>query len=100
FSRSEGATLLLGSIAIWVSTAVWFEVYDRIQGVDPRIIIRDASLQCLLGAVSVVLIEYALRLNLSRVFLAAFLVFTWMLLNLFRLNSIRILGMVQREFVE
>jgi exopolysaccharide biosynthesis polyprenyl glycosylphosphotransferase len=94
----EAVALLMLCIAVWLGCAGWFEIYDRIEGVHPRVIIRDASLQCLLGAISVVLIQYSLRLDLSRSFLALFLASTWMLLCLFRLNASRLVGVVRREF--
>ena len=91
--------LLLGwSMVVWVALGIWWQTYGRIDSAHPRVILLDAFRQCLLGAVSVVLLEFALRLDLSRAFLAMFAALTWVLLCLFRLNASRILGMVRREF--
>src|SRR6202162_4801328 len=90
--------LLGGSMIVWVAVGTWWQIYDRIDAAHPRIILRDTFRQCLLGAVAIVLFEFALRLDLSRSFLAMFAGFNWALLCVFRLNAGRILGMVRREF--
>ena len=95
--RVRGA-LLVWSVFSWLAIASWWEVYDRIDGMHPRVILREALRQCLFGAVAVVLFEYFWRLNLSRPFVGLFLLFTWVLLSLFRLNAARIMGMARREF--
>ena len=51
-----------------------------------------------MGAIFIVVLEFALRLDLSRVFLAGFALCNLALSCLFRLNSGRLLGMVRREF--
>ena len=99
-TRMEVVSLLIASILVWTAAAAWWEVYDRIEGAHPRVILRDAFWQCLLGAVTIVLIEYTLRLNLSRPFLGLYLAFTWFLLCLFRLNASRLFGAMRREFGE
>jgi len=96
--RSVRAALLVWSVFSWLAAASWWEIYDRIDGTHPRIILRDAFRQCLLGAVAVVLFQYLWRLELSRPFVILFLVTTWVLLSLFRLNASRIMGAVRREF--
>ncbi|MDP9114319.1 MAG: sugar transferase [Acidobacteriota bacterium] len=91
--------LLLGwSVAVWVAVGMWWQIYDRIDRSHSRVILRDAFRQCLLSSVVIVLFEFALRLDLSRSFVAMFVVFSWMLLCGFRLNAGRVLGMVRREF--
>ncbi len=91
--------LLLGwSMVVWVALASWWEIYDHIDTAHPRVILRDAFRQCLLGAASLVLFEYLLRLDLSRSFVAMFAGLTWFLISLFRLNAGRLVGMVRREF--
>ena len=92
------AALLVWSVFSWLAAASWWEIYDRIDGTHPRIILRDAFRQCLFGAVAVVLFQYLWRLELSRPFVILFLVTTWVLLSLFRLNASRIMGALRREF--
>jgi exopolysaccharide biosynthesis polyprenyl glycosylphosphotransferase len=92
------ALLLVWSMGVWVALASWWEIYDHIDTAHPRVILRDAFRQCLLGAASLVLFEYLLRLDLSRSFVAMFAGSTWVLICLFRLNAGRLVGMVRREF--
>ena len=91
--------LLVWSMVGWVALATWWEVYERIDSAHPRVILRDAFRQCLLGSASVILLEYLLRLDLSRAFLILLSVYSWILLCLFRLNAGRILGVVRRGFM-
>ena len=97
-TREIAASLVGWSMVIWVGIGQWFDVYDRIESAHPRVILRDAFRQCLLGAASVILFQYALRLELSRPFLAMFAGWTWFLLCLFRLNGNRIVSLARREF--
>jgi exopolysaccharide biosynthesis polyprenyl glycosylphosphotransferase len=96
--RASAAFLLIWSMVVWVATGAWWETYDRIDFADPKVILRDAFRQCLLGGMSVILFEYAWRLDLSRLFLGLFGLTTWFLLCLFRLNASRILRVMRREF--
>ncbi len=91
--------LLLGwSLVVWVALGLWWEVYDRIDAADVRLILRDAFRQCLLGSASIVLLQYLLRLDLSRSFVGLFAAWSWVLLSLFRLNAGRALRAILREF--
>ncbi len=98
--RPVAASLLIWSMVVWVATGAWWETYDRIDATDPRIILRDAFRQCLVGATSVILFQYFWRLDLSRLFVALFALCTWFLLCLFRLNAGRLLHVVRREFTQ
>ena len=52
--------LLLGwSMLVWVAVGIWWQIYDRIDAAHPRVILRDTFRQCLLGAVAIVLFEFA-----------------------------------------
>jgi exopolysaccharide biosynthesis polyprenyl glycosylphosphotransferase len=96
-----GASLLTFSMLVWLALGSWFGIYDRIEATHPRVILRDAFQQCLLGSAALVLFEYTARLQpneLSRPFVAMFAVWTWFLLCLFRLNAGRLLGRFRREF--
>jgi exopolysaccharide biosynthesis polyprenyl glycosylphosphotransferase len=100
FLSAPVVVLLLGwSMVVWVGLASWWEIYDRIDSAHPRVILRDAFRQCLVGSASVVLFEFLLRLDLSRTFLLLLSVYSWMLLSLFRLNAGRLVGMVRRGFM-
>ncbi|MGH9613548.1 MAG: sugar transferase, partial [Bryobacteraceae bacterium] len=91
--------LLLGVSALsWIAVGRWFEIYDRVETADARTIVRDAFQQCAIATVAVVLLEYLLRFDLSRLFLAFFALYSWFLLSLFRLNARRLLGIARHEF--
>jgi len=91
--------LMLGfSVGVWLLIGLWLGVYERLDAGDPRVILRDSFRQCACGAVCVVLFEYALRLELSRPFLALFAAYAWILLLLFRLPAGRLVGVIRREF--
>jgi exopolysaccharide biosynthesis polyprenyl glycosylphosphotransferase len=96
--QPERALLLGWSLVVWVALGLWWEVYDRIDAADVRVILRDAFRQCLLGAASIILLEYLLRLDLSRFFVGMFALWSWVLLSLFRLNAGRALRAIVREF--
>lgn len=99
FLDRRDIVLLLGwSILVWVGLGFWWEIYDRVEAAHPRIILRDAFRQCLLGSALVVWLEYLLRLDLSRSFVGLFAGATWLLLCLFRLNAPRLLGWMRRGF--
>jgi exopolysaccharide biosynthesis polyprenyl glycosylphosphotransferase len=92
-------TLVLGyTVGVWLLIGLWLGVYDRLEAGDPRVILRDSFRQCVYGAVALILFEFALRLDLSRPFLALFMVYAWVFLFLFRLFSGRMAGALWREF--
>lgn len=91
--------LLVGwSVTAWIALGIWWQIYDRIDAAHSRVILANAFRQCLAGAVSIVVLDFVLKLDLSRAFLAMFAGLTWILLSIFRLNAGRILGLVRREF--
>ena len=92
------ALLLVLSVTCWVAIGYWFNVYEKLDSAHPRVVLRDTFEQCALGAIALVLAQYALRLDLSRSFVALFAVYAWILLCLFRLNAARVIGRVRREF--
>jgi exopolysaccharide biosynthesis polyprenyl glycosylphosphotransferase len=92
-------TLLLGFSGLsWLLIGLWLQVYDRLDSGAPRIILRDTFRQCSYGAISLVVFEFALRLDLSRPFLALIAVYSWVFLCLFRLTAGSLVGVVRREF--
>ena len=93
-----GALLLVLSAICWVAIGYWFNVYEKLDSAHPRVVLRDTFQQCALGAISIVVEEYVLRLDLSRSFVALFAVYAWILLCLFRLSAARMVGAVRRGF--
>jgi exopolysaccharide biosynthesis polyprenyl glycosylphosphotransferase len=91
--------LLLGYAAlIWVMLAYWMGVYERLDSAHLSVIVRDTTRQCVYGGIAVVLLEYALRLDLSRGFTALFVAYSWLLLLLFRWKAAALVGLIRREF--
>jgi len=91
--------LLLGFSALsWLLIGLWLQIYDRLDSGAPRIILRETFRQCGYGAISLIVFEFILRLDLSRPFLALFAVFSWILLCLFRLTAGSLVGVVRRQF--
>jgi exopolysaccharide biosynthesis polyprenyl glycosylphosphotransferase len=90
--------LLIISILCWIAIGYWFNIYEKLDSAHPRVVLRDTFRQCALGAISLVVAEYLLRLDLSRSFVALFAVYAWVLLCLFRINFARAIGTVRREF--
>jgi exopolysaccharide biosynthesis polyprenyl glycosylphosphotransferase len=95
---TRSAVLLAWSVAVWVVLGYWWELYDRIDAANVRVILGGAFRQCLLGAASIILLEYLLRWDLSRSFVGLFAAFSWLLLCLFRMNAGRFVRAALREF--
>ncbi|HEY1240443.1 MAG TPA: sugar transferase [Bryobacteraceae bacterium] len=99
FLTVEQKALLLGfAVLTWVVTGLWFEIYEKLDSGDPRTILRDTARQCAAGALALVLFQYALRMELSRLFLIGFSLYAWVLLLGFRLTAGRVVGIIRREF--
>jgi exopolysaccharide biosynthesis polyprenyl glycosylphosphotransferase len=90
------ASLLVWVMLVWIGLGYWWEIYDRIDAAQPRVILRDAFRQCLVGSILTIIFEYAWRLDLSRPFVGLFAGYTWVLLCLFRLNAGRLLAYARR----
>ncbi|MCS7023872.1 MAG: sugar transferase [Bryobacteraceae bacterium] len=91
--------LLLGfSLLTWVVLGYWLSIYERLDSAHPMVILRDATRQCGFGLIAVILFEFSLRLDLSRVFLGLFGLYTWLLLVAFRWKIGKIIGLVRKEF--
>lgn len=91
--------LLLGfSVLVWVGLGMWLEVYDKLDSGRPGVVLRDSFRQSLIGLAAVVIFEYFIRLDLSRVFLLLFGAYSWAFLCAFRLMAGNLVGYVRREF--
>jgi len=99
YLTGQQMVLVLGSsLVTLVMSALWLEIYEKLDTAHPRLILRDTSRQVASAAVCLVLLEYSVRLELSRPFLALFAAYTWTLLLLFRLTAGRVVGVLRREF--
>jgi exopolysaccharide biosynthesis polyprenyl glycosylphosphotransferase len=85
-----------GSIFAWLAIGFWFEIYDKIESGHPRIILRDTVRQCAYGTLGLLVFQYALRFDLSRVFVGLLCAVALALLLVFRLTAARIAGSIRR----
>jgi exopolysaccharide biosynthesis polyprenyl glycosylphosphotransferase len=92
------ALLLVVSLLTWVLIGIWLEVYDKLDSAHPSVILRDTVRQCACSALCLVVFEFARRLELSRLFVALFASYAWILLLVFRLTAGRVVGVLRREF--
>jgi exopolysaccharide biosynthesis polyprenyl glycosylphosphotransferase len=92
------ALLLVLSALCWVAIGYWFDVYEKLDSAHPSVVLRDTFRQCALGGICLVVIEFVLRLDLSRPFVVLVAVYAWILLCLFRINAARVIGGLRREF--
>jgi exopolysaccharide biosynthesis polyprenyl glycosylphosphotransferase len=98
-TTQQKVLLLGGALVALILIALWLEIYEKLDSAHPRIVLRDASRQVAYAALCLVVLEYAVRLELSRPFLLLFAAYTWVLLLLFRLTAGRVVGVLRREFV-
>lgn len=89
--------LVLGFCMVtWVAAGWWLDVYSRLGRSGWRIVVRDSFRQATLGTLCLLIFEFLLRLDLSRVFIALFAVYSGMLMLAFRLSTTRFRGLVRR----
>lgn len=92
------ALVLGAALLLVVGSARWLHIYEKLDSGDPRVILRDSVRQVGYTGVGLILVEFTLRLDLSRLFLALFIGYAWVFLLLFRLTAGRLVGVVTREF--
>lgn len=92
------ALLLGASIVAWVGSGYWLEIYERLDSAHLRVVIRDTLKQCVLSFVALVMVDYLMKLDLSRLFLLLFVAYDFVLLVLFRWKASSVVGVIRREF--
>ena len=92
------ALLLGATVAGWFAFGYWLDIYERLDSAHPRVILRDTFRQCALGAITLVLLQFVLRLDLSRPFLLLLATYSWLFLCIFRWKAGSIVGLIRREF--
>ena len=99
FLAASLKVLLFGVAAISsVVFCLWVQVYDRLDGANRYVIFRETAKQAVFGVMTMVLVDYFLKLDLSRFFLLCFVGLQFLSLLLFRLNAGSLVGMIRREF--
>jgi hypothetical protein len=80
YMSAERKILVLGVFAFaWVATGLWLAIYEKLDSWHPRVVLRDSARQCAIGAASVALLQYVLRLDpaISRPFVVLFAAYAW-----------------------
>ena len=96
YLETQTRALLLGyCIIVWPLMALWAGIYERLDAAHPLVILRDSFRQTAASAVAVVLFEFVLRLDLSRVFLGLIAFYALAFMILFRLNAGRLVRWVR-----
>jgi exopolysaccharide biosynthesis polyprenyl glycosylphosphotransferase len=89
--------LLIAVLAFW-GVALWFGDYDELERGARRDRLRRTARQTLSATVVIVLAQFLLRLDISRLFLGLFAVYSLAGLALFRWNAEPVLGWYRRRF--
>lgn len=89
--------LLLAMLCYW-GTALWFGDYDAMEGLGRREALRRTGRQAMVAPAVLVLVQFLLRLDMSRVFLGLFAVYAGIALLGFRWNAAPLLGWYRRRF--
>lgn len=89
--------LLLGMLCYW-GTALWFGDYEAFDGLTRREALQRTLRQAVMAPALLVLVQFVLRLDMSRLFLALFGGFAAMGLLAFRWNAAPLLGWYRRRF--
>lgn len=98
FSSERLAMLLSFSAAMWVAGGYWLDVYGKVDAGDIRAIIADSFRQSVYQALALVLLEFSLRLDISRLFLFSFVALNWFFLLTFRVLARNLIPVVRRRF--
>jgi len=91
--------LLLGFVILaWLLVGRWLGAYARLYGGDARSAVYDTLRQITFGALLTAMFMFVLRLDISRAFIAIFLVYDLVLLVLYRASAGRLRGWLRRRF--
>ncbi len=92
--------VLLAAVAVGLLTAItrWMNVYERLETARAATVLRITLEQCFAGGIGIVIVQFLARIDLSRSFVGFFLLFAWIMLSLFRLNSRGFAARLRREF--
>lgn len=89
--------LLIAVLAFW-GVALWFGDYDELERGARRDRLRRTARQTIAAVAVIALAQFALRLDISRLFLGLFAAYALVGLALFRWNAEPVLGWYRRRF--
>ncbi len=98
FAPNTHILLIAVCVITWVALGAFQRVYDYLNSVTARRVLPGTFRQALSGTVVVILVQYLLRLDMSRSFLFLFFSYSLMLLLLSRLLMPKLIGAFQRDF--
>jgi len=94
----EHILLIAVCVITWVALGAFQRIYDYLDSATARRVLPGTFRQALIGTVVIILVQYLLRLDLSRSFLFLFFFYNLVLLLLSRLLMPRFIGAFQRGF--
>ncbi len=94
------ALLLSWGAVIWITTGFWWQIYERLEVAHPLVVLRDTLRQAVALTAAMVMLQYVLRLDLSRPFVAFFGMYAWAFISIGRLQAPRLAAMVRRGFAQ
>ena len=97
-SGAASALLLSFSCVCWVLAGIGLNVYERLDSARPSVILRDSLRQASASLAALVVFQYFLRLDLSRLFVTGFAAGAWLFICVFRLVSARLSAWTRRRF--
>ncbi len=99
YLTADRMVLVLGfSCVTSVLTGYWLNVYGKLDSAKVRTILTDSFRQSAYGALALVVLVYALRLETSRVFLFTFVFLSWLFLVSFRVAARNLIPVARRQF--
>jgi exopolysaccharide biosynthesis polyprenyl glycosylphosphotransferase len=98
FTADQIVILLAFSSITCVTLGYWQNIYGKVDAGQVRTILADSFRQCSYEAIALILLEFSLRLDISRVFLFSFVLLDWILLLVFRLIARNLIPVVRRRF--
>jgi exopolysaccharide biosynthesis polyprenyl glycosylphosphotransferase len=98
FLTPDVRTLLLGfCLLTWVVFGYWLDVYGKLESVRIRVILGDSFRQVGSSALALVVLVYATKLDISRLFLSLFIGASWLFLIWFRIAARNFVAYISRE---
>ncbi len=91
-------TPLLGfCVATWVVFGYWLDVYGKLESVRIRVILGDSFRQVGWSGLTLVVLVFATKLDISRFFLSLFIGTSWLCLIWFRIASRNLVSFISRK---
>ncbi len=92
------ALVLVAAILAWVGMGFLLRVYERLETGEPLTALTDSFKQVAAGALLLIGFLYLMKLDLSRAFIALFMVFNLVALIAYRSSARSLRGYLRRQF--